>query len=388
MFHLRKRRDVKPLSLAVLLSFNELAWIVVGAIALVFVFFWREYQTQHNDPRIRLSQADYNELTNRPVIKASETIVDRGTWEEFQNHSNIVSVPLRTYMLLTNRPFLQPDELAIKQARWEAVMGSNTVRLPVSEYSQLTNRPVLAANEIIVPITATQNLSAVYDSANYFSNRLTAAQAIHSNYVEKAESERQIRAELLTLRGPLSNTVILLDRSASMGDKGRFGTDRWAESVRVIESWLNYLTIKRCALLVFADDCQPFPPNRTFLDIDDSARSKFIEHVRQIKPEGVYTATGQALAIAYRDYPSADTIILFTDGKPSIPRTRRASAKDPGPVTDGTISKAEIQFVLELASRHPGTPINVVGLGNYFEKDQGEFLLKLSLITGGSFLGR
>lgn len=389
MFHPRKRRDVKPLSLAVLLSFNELAWIVVGAITLVFVFFWREYQIQQNDPRIRISQEDYNELTNRPVMKANETIVDRAAWEELLNHSNIVSVPLRKYMLLTNRPFLQPGELAITRARWEAVMGSNTVRLPVSEYWQLTNRPVLAPDQVIVPVTTTQKLLAMYVSVDAFSNRLAAAQLEHSNYLHQAQNEGQIRAELLNLKGRLSNAVILLDRSSSMGEeKGRFGTNRWAEAVQVIESWLKYLTIKRCALLVFADDCQPFPEDRTFLEMNDSSRSKLIEHVRRLKPEGAYTATAQALATAYRDYPSVDTIILFTDGKPSAPRSRRASAKDDAAGTDTAISNAEIQRVQEIVSQHRSIPIDVVALGNYFEKDQAEFLLKLSRMTGGSFLGR
>ena len=378
MFSSRKKREVKPLSLAVLLSFNELAWIVVGAIVLIFVFFLREYAIATDDKRIRVLPADYQELTNRPVLGTTGMVVSvKSKLLKFGDYA----ISQSEYQALTNRPVLGPNDLivtrdyltslpvllpdhrAVPEQQWQDLHDTNFARVPFSNYQELISRPV--------PIPGMTNVLLSDWNRNIVKN------------------ESRIRTELLNLKGPLTNVIILLDASASMNDKGRLAEPRWTEAAEVIATWLKYLPIRRCALVVFSDNCSRTPPNGGFIDMSsDALRDDLVAAIHRIKPAG-NTATVLAMSTAYAEYPTADTIILFTDGKPYVPHPGTGARNEgQGNLIQASASRVEMQRAKVLASQHPHLPINIVALGDYFEKEQAEFLLNLTLLTGGSFLGR
>lgn len=378
MFRSRQKREVKPLSLSVLLSFNELAWIAVGAIALVFVFFWREYVKLDDRTLVRVPEVAYQELTNRPVLGTTGMVVsveskmiqpgERAILQtEYQQLIQRPSLKAGEAVVNTNHglPVLLPGERAITEAEWAEWHDTNFVRITRVNYEDLAARPPS-------PKPGTTNVPA----AKW----------------RQLLGEGQFRKELINLKGGLTNVVILLDASASMTEKGRLQKPRWEEAQSVIEAWLKYLPIQRCALVIFSDVSKPYttgPQGRPdFWEMSDASRTNLVQFIRRREPEG-NTGTWSALVSTYNDFPKADTIILFTDGKPYVPRSNTGNTRDGIGTSDAaSISREEMKRVLALVSGHTNVPINVVALGDYFEKEQANFLLELCRTTGGSFLGR
>ena len=380
MFHLRKKREAKPLSLPVLLSFNELAWIAAGAFALVCVFFWCDYIKKKNEKVELVPREKYIELTSRPVLGTTGMVVSVNA--KLVQPGDL-AISQMEYNGLTNRPLLGPDEMvvskgyikslpilqpgqqAVSEAEWQSLRDTNYLRVRVGEYIELKSRPV--------SIPGTTNV-------------------LVSEWLKKI-GEGQVRTELLNLKGSLTNVVIVLDASASMQEKGRLQVERWTEARSVIEAWLNYLPIQRCGLVIFSDNCKPYTVNQLgrpeFWEMSvASNRRNLIESIKNRDPDG-NTATWSALINTYNYFPKVDTIILFTDGKPYVPRASSGNTRDGVGAPDAaSISREEMKRVIELVKQHPNIPINVVGLGDYFEKEQANFLLELARITGGSFLGR
>ena len=104
----------------------------------------------------------------------------------------------------------------------------------------------------------------------------------------------------------------------------------------------------------------------------ETNREYFKKKIDLIEPRGS-TDTAGALEEAYKTDP--DTVILFTDGEPTGPK-------------EGTFQKDEAEKVYRLCEKHSTIPVNVVGLGCYFEKNLSEFLLGVAERTNGTFLGR
>ena len=181
------------------------------------------------------------------------------------------------------------------------------------------------------------------------------------------EAEKQVRTELLGLRGDLSRVAILFDTSASMKIGGR-----WEDALHVIESFLRHLPMKQCVLISFNSECTRFP-HRGLITVDDKGREQLRTFLTRSRlEEGTNTQAALELAYGEKDIRS---IILFTDGAPN----------------DGEQLTFEPRFaesILSLCDQHRDIPINVVALGDYFKKDYGNFLLQLSQKTKGNFLGR
>ncbi len=188
---------------------------------------------------------------------------------------------------------------------------------------------------------------------------------LHGRFVQLSETLKQeqlLRQDLLDVRGKLDRVVFLVDRSASM-QQG----ERWEQARQTIEKWMLHLPVKEAALVVFNQQAYCYPRDRSFLPVNSHSRHRLINKLRQLRPEGG-TGTLIALQQAY-NYADLDTIVLFTDGKPSDPE-------------DSIHAFIESQEEL-------GVVINAVALGSYSDKqDTFEFLTALARKTGGSYRGR
>ena len=198
------------------------------------------------------------------------------------------------------------------------------------------------------------------------------------------KGEYSIRKELLGLKGNLDRVIFVLDCSGSMASSGR-----WEEACNTTKTWLEHLSVKECAVITFSNDVEVFEPKDKdqkwfqFSDMDGSARRKNLNYLNKclenVEPKG-YTNTLAALRKAF-EYDGVGMIILFTDGAP----TRGPSL--------GGIFKPKMEFeILELCRERKrvgrNIPINVVGIGDYFDMKLGRFLLQLAKDTEGSFIGK
>ena len=390
MFHLRKKREVKPLSLPVLLSFNELAWIAAGAFALVCVFFWWAHEEKQKGNAVLVARDEYATLTNRAEVSR----------QEFQNYARVGTTGR---VVTADAHVLEPGRVSLTEG--ELRLLSERPAINRQEYEALRRRPAISQEEFqqyafvgatgkVVDARA-QVLSAGERSMS--AERYAFFMSPERTNVLVSEWERlrgagQYRAELLNLKGGLTNVVILLDASASMKEKGRLQVERWKEAQEVIRTWLTLLPIQRCALVIFSDASQVHTTNAAghpiFWEMNEQNRDTLVQAINEREPAG-NTGTWSALINAYNHFPEADTILLFTDGKPFVPKTSEGGVRDGiGGSAASAISREQIKLVLELVQEHRDVPVNVVGLGDYFEKEQAEFLLEICRRTGGSFLGR
>jgi hypothetical protein len=198
-----------------------------------------------------------------------------------------------------------------------------------------------------------------------------------------ADSRTTVRQELLGLRGSLKRVVILLDRSGSMDSpdaKSGLGgmKTRWEYCKGIIRTWLKYLDMEECVLIVFSDGVERYPPGRGVYKIlkSEEERRELLRTLEKLPPPGGATNTLGALWEAY-DVKDATSIILFTDGKPEAAGSTTKKLQ------------SDIVSLVQEKSRTRNLPINTVGLGNY-NQEEGlcTFLMNLADISGGVFIGR
>jgi DNA repair exonuclease SbcCD ATPase subunit len=198
-------------------------------------------------------------------------------------------------------------------------------------------------------------------------------QAKYEEALKQDQDEKSIRGELIGLKGKLDRVAILFDASESMKEG-----DRWNSAQKVIASWLEYLAMKECVLIVFSDNVNAYPADGTYVKLssEDSQeqRQELLDFLSQFAPEG-RTNTLAALQKAY-EYEDLDTIVLFTDGSPYIGRSM------------DRIDTVMVDEIYELCANKKNIPINAVGLGNYFSPELSAFLLKIAELTDGTFVGR
>jgi hypothetical protein len=185
-----------------------------------------------------------------------------------------------------------------------------------------------------------------------------------------SEIERGIRKEILGLKGNFKRVAILFDTSYSMNVP-----ERWSVARDVVETWTRYLHLEECVLITFSDRPSAFPfEEGRMLNLSneqgENNRQKLLEVLRNVQPMGLTDTLG-ALQMAYQ-YDGLDTIILFTDGLPTV----------------GGDFNELTQKIYDLCGLHPNVPINVIGLGDYFDKELSTFLIRLADKTGGRFIGR
>jgi hypothetical protein len=182
--------------------------------------------------------------------------------------------------------------------------------------------------------------------------------------------------ELIGLTGRLERVAILFDASGSMQQTTKAGNNRWAEAQQMAARWLQHLNINKCVLVVFSTKVQAFPADGTLADVGGASgkakRDELLARLKAVSPGGA-TNTLEALRKAYQY--DVDSILLFTDGAPSMS-------------TSGVFEPAVADKIYELCRAHPKIPIHTIGLANYFDDETSTFLLSVAKITGGTFRGQ
>jgi hypothetical protein len=234
-------------------------------------------------------------------------------------------------------------------------------------------------------------------------DQLESAREAEAFAREQAISQqRSLNNKLVGLGGKLENVVFMVDISKSMqSDKGTNGVvlNNWVPIVEVIERWINGLNVASAALILFGDSAEV---KVEMQELNRGGREKIIEVLKQIDPNDDGTNFLAAFEKAYR-IPNVDTIIVFSDGLPSIDVNGNrifVGSKNSGETDEAykvRVAKAVTENVnrvlavhrriSEMAEEHPSIAVNVIGLGaGVYNEKTGNLLNDLALKNGGVFL--
>lgn len=211
--------------------------------------------------------------------------------------------------------------------------------------------------------------------------------------------EQSLRQELLRIRsrdGSLQRVVFLIDVSTSMGFEPGGGKaqsadeTRWAQVKDRIETWIKLLPVEKCAIVTFSENVSIFPAPNSYFESPKQMdwKVEFPKMIAALK-SGTNTLGGIQAAVKFND---ASAIILFTDGQPTVSTDedngRPSPAKSEAKLQEAVLR--ELRSIVEASNKDGGkpVPINVVGVGNYFEPEFGKFLKDVADLTGGSFIGQ
>ena len=191
--------------------------------------------------------------------------------------------------------------------------------------------------------------------------------------------------DVLGFKGRFENVVFIIDISHSMthvkdpdrkGYKNaKFRPARWNRVKKEIVTWARNLQMKSLRVVLFHSDVMEHPGNGGFYGMEGEDRAASVAAIATLLEEvepNLATNTLGAFEAAY-EYPNIDTMILFTDGRPLV------GGRD----VDDVI--ADVQSLVRI---HADIPVNVVGIGEYFEKSFADFLRDIADTTGGEFIGR
>ncbi len=192
-----------------------------------------------------------------------------------------------------------------------------------------------------------------------------------------------INKEILGIPGEMGNVVFVVDRSQSMKDG-----DRWEDARRTVTSWIKHLPVKKSALVLFDSDVKVVPAaldngrttefnTQELLELNEENRAQMSSELEAMSPQGAtQTLKGLRRAMQFKDL---DAIILFTDGAPDSSGVV-ADASDP--------REAIYNLVDQWKKSHPEGRVHTVGIGDYFNRRMGEFLVKVAQHGDGTFIGR
>ena len=203
---------------------------------------------------------------------------------------------------------------------------------------------------------------------------------------QKSSARGQAAAtDVLGFQGDFKNVVFIIDISHSMThipdperpgfNNDKYNPARWIKTKREIVSWARNLPMETIRIVLFHSDVFDYPDDGESYPMTGDDREKTVGLITglldNVTPDGQTNTLG-ALEKAY-GYPDVDTMVLFTDGNPMV---------------NGRDSRDLIQQVKALVEKNKKIPVNVVGIGEYFEKDFAAFLRFISNTTGGEFIGR
>ena len=191
--------------------------------------------------------------------------------------------------------------------------------------------------------------------------------------------------DVLGFKGRFSDVVFIVDTSRSMTwvkdplrqdyVNAKYRPARWNNTKKEIVSWATHLPMKTLRLVLFHTEVWDYPDDGGVYQMDGGLREESVSLIKtlldQVDPDG-NTNTLDAFMKAY-SYPNVDTIVLFTDGHPEVP------GQDSGVLRNK---------VLALVKKNRHIPVNVVGIGEYFDRSFADFLRGIAAETGGEFIGR
>jgi Mg-chelatase subunit ChlD len=183
-----------------------------------------------------------------------------------------------------------------------------------------------------------------------------------SDFERYKASQGDVRKEILGIDGSLDRVVFVVDRSLSMNDENRWNLIR-----ETAIKWLTLLPVKQVGVVIFSDDAKSLLGSAKLVDADDTTRATIAGALSELTPSGL-TNTAAAIRMASTFGP-VDAVILLTDGQPDDPA-------------------AALQAIDDFKSRLPDARLHIVGLGDYFLHDYGQFIRAAVAKTGGAFVGR
>lgn len=221
-------------------------------------------------------------------------------------------------------------------------------------------------------------------------NKLMASEGAKQLAEDKLRNEKNAEmqaaaSDVLGFNGQFKNVVFIIDISESMLQSGdpilpgvggnAAARQRWNKTKREIVSWARHLPMETLRLVVFNSKVYEYPGDGKFFSMESADRAEAVRVLERglgnVVPR-TQTNTLAAFRKAY-SYPGVDTIILFTDGQPYV---------------QGIDEAVLIADVQRLIGEHRDIPVNVVGIGEYFEKSFADFLRGIASTTGGEFIGR
>jgi archaellum component FlaC len=203
----------------------------------------------------------------------------------------------------------------------------------------------------------------------------------------------RVHQELLGIKGDMKKVAILLDHSGSMNiaTPGPGNRTRWQYCLEIVKTWVRHLEMERCILVVFSTEAKVFPEGGGMFEVKVEGRvadqKKLEEILDGLKTPNGATNTLEALKKAYA-VPDLSSIILFTDGKPEDDRTASLRSNPEAARLHTEMLQAQVYALIERSQNARAVPINTVGLGDYFKPELSAFLMKVSELTGGVFIGR
>jgi hypothetical protein len=213
-----------------------------------------------------------------------------------------------------------------------------------------------------------------------------AMAAAVANVQREARARGQAAAtDVLGFKGQFRNVVFVIDISHSMThvsdperpgyENDKYNPARWNKTKREILSWVRNLPMESLRLVLFHSEVFEFPESGGAYSMKGRDRDESVRAIEVVlkdnEPTGQTNTLG-ALRQAYK-YQGTDTMVLFTDGYP---------------VVDGRKTSDLIASVRGLVRQHRQIPVNVVGIGEYFERSFADFLRDIASTTGGEFIGR
>ncbi len=246
----------------------------------------------------------------------------------------------------------------------------------ITELEELAREKGVAVEDYLAKLRrATEVIEGLQVERANIEEQLTAAEL---RYEQQLLKETTVNRELVGVKGKLNKVAIIFDASGSMKEAATDSTgDRWSEAQEIAKTWLQYLNVDECVLIVFSSNVRTFPADGGFADLrgDEGAavRRQLLDELTKVEPEG-WTNTLGALRTAYR-YEGLDSIVLLSDGAPTNPNL-------------GEFDQGVADSIYDLCRQYPDIPVNTIGLGNYFDEDLATFLRSVARITGGTFRGR
>jgi hypothetical protein len=216
------------------------------------------------------------------------------------------------------------------------------------------------------------------------------------------QRQKQLNNELLGLGGQLKHVVFMVDISGSMkgGLDAENGDSYWKQTQTIIKRWINNLDVGSVAIIFFGDQADVVAEMH---ELDAAHRQKIGDILDRADPDAKATNFLAAFKRAY-ELPVVDTIIVFSDGLPSVdingkvilpPQGRQAGESEAAfarrreaDIEQNVTKVLEVhQAISAMAKGRPEIAINAIGLGNkVYTPQTGNLLNELALRNRGVFI--